>query len=67
MSPKPRRNFTAQQKAEAVRIVRESGKSATQVAREMGLTASALRNWVKQAEIDQHPDSQDPLTSSERK
>ena len=67
MSPKPRRNFTAQQKAEAVKIVRESGKSANQVAREMGLTASALRNWVKQAEIDQHPHPQGPLTSSERK
>jgi transposase-like protein len=44
MSPKPRRNFTAEQKAETVRILQESAKSANQVAHEMGLTASALRN-----------------------
>jgi transposase len=66
MSPKPCRKFTVEQKAEAVKIVRESGKSANQVAREMGLTASALRNWIKQAQIDQHRNPQDPLTSSER-
>jgi transposase-like protein len=30
---------------EAVRIVEQSGKSVTQVAREMGLTASALSKW----------------------
>jgi transposase len=66
MSPKPRRNFTAEQKAEAVKIVRESGKSANQVANEMGLTASALRNWMKQAQIDEYYDQQGPLTSSER-
>jgi transposase len=66
MSPKPRQNFTAEQKAEAVKIVRESGKSANQVANEMGLTASALRNWIKQAEIDHQRDPQGSLTSSER-
>jgi transposase len=44
MSPKPRRNVTVEQKAEAIRIVQESGKSANQVANEMGWTASALRN-----------------------
>lgn len=44
MSPKPHRNFTDEQKAEAVRIVCESDKSANQVAREMDLSASALRS-----------------------
>jgi len=44
MSQKPRRNFTAEQKAEAVRIVHQYGKSVNQVAKEMGLTPSALRN-----------------------
>jgi transposase len=31
------------------------------------LTESALRRWVKQAQIDQQRDSQGQLTSSERK
>jgi transposase len=66
MSQKPRRNFTAEQKAEAVRIVHQSGKSVNQVAKEMGLTPSALRNWVKQAQIDSSGDAQGPLTSAER-
>jgi predicted RNase H-like HicB family nuclease len=39
--------LTPEQKAEAVRIVQQSGKSIAQVAREMGLTASALSNWAK--------------------
>lgn len=66
MSPKPRRQFTAEQKAEAVRIVAQSDKSITQIAKEMGLTESALRNWVKQAEIDQKRDTNGPLTTEER-
>jgi len=66
MSQKPRRNFTVEQKAEAVRIVHQSGKSVNQVAKEMGLTPSALRNWVKQAQIDSSGSGQGPLTSAER-
>ena len=52
MSKKPRRKFTHEQKSAAVKIVEESGKPISQVAREMGLTESALRKWVKQAKID---------------
>jgi transposase len=47
MTTKPKRSFTAEQKAEAVKIVEQSGKSVSQVARELGLTASALHKWVK--------------------
>ncbi|WP_346294435.1 transposase [Sphaerothrix gracilis] len=66
MSQKPRRKFTAEQKAETVRIVEESGKPISRVAKEMGLTESALRNWVKQSKIDQQGARQGPLTSEER-
>jgi transposase len=66
MSPKPRRVFTDQQKAEAVRIVAQSGKSINQIAQEMGLTESALRNWVKQSQIDQTKASNGDLTTEER-
>ena len=75
MTQKPRRIFTDEQKAEAVRILNHTptaersstGKSVNQVAKEMGLTPSALSRWVKQAQIDHHPDPQGQLTSSERK
>lgn len=52
--------------AVAVRIVQQSGKSVTQVAREMDLTDSALRLWVKQAQVDQNTNAQGPLTTAER-
>jgi transposase len=67
MTQKPRRIFTDEQKAEAVRIVNQSGKPVHQVAKEMGLTESALRNWVKQAQVDCQTEPQGQLTSTERK
>ncbi len=66
MIQKPRRTFTDEQKAEAVRIVGQSGKPVSQVAKEMGLTESALRKWVKQVQVDHQDDPQGPLTSAER-
>ena len=66
MTQKPRRLFTDEQKAEAVGIVNQSGKPVSQVAKEMGLTESALRKWVKQAQIDCQSDPQGQLTSAER-
>src|SRR5512139_1285153 len=66
MTQKPRRTFTDEQKAEAVRIVGQSGKPVSQVAQEMGLTESARRKWVKQAQIDRSGDTQGLLTSAER-
>ena len=66
MTQKPRRTFTDEQKAEAVRIVRQSGKPVSQVAKEMGLTESALCQWVKQAQIDVSGEGQGQLTSAER-
>ncbi|MBW4553461.1 MAG: transposase [Aphanocapsa sp. GSE-SYN-MK-11-07L] len=46
------------QKSESVCIVNQSGKPVSQVAKEMGLAESALRKWVKQAQIDRQPASQ---------
>jgi len=66
MSQKPRRTFTDEQKAEAVRIVGQSGKPVSQVAQEMGWTESALRKWVQQARIDHSSDPEGSLTSAER-
>jgi transposase len=52
MAKRKRRAFTNEFKAEAVRLVRESGKSVPTVARELDPTETALRSWVRQAEID---------------
>jgi len=47
MAKRKRRAFTTEFKAQAVRIVRESGKSVGVVARELDLTETALRSWVR--------------------
>ena len=50
-----RRAFTKEFKAEAVRLAREGarvGKSPGAIAKDLDLTETALRAWVKQAEID---------------
>ena len=52
-------------RAEAIRLVRSSGKSQTQIARELGLTTETLRLWRKQADLDDGTRS-DGLTSDEQ-
>ena len=49
---RPRRQFTDEFKAQTVRLVLEEGKSVGAVARDLDLTASALREWVEQARAD---------------
>ena len=51
-SRRPRRRFTDEFKQQAVRLVLDEGKSVTAVARELDLVASALGQWVKQAQAD---------------
>lgn len=68
MSDMPRRKrqkYTREQKADAVRMVREVGNVA-KVARDLDLTESCLRNWVKQADIDGGHGPEGALTSEER-
>lgn len=61
-----RRVFTAEFKAEAVRLVRDSGKTVAQIARELDLTATCLRDWVNQAAVDAKGGGQGALTTDER-
>ena len=61
-----RRSFTKEYKAEVVKLIRTSGKSVGAVSRELGLTKTSVRAWVKRAEIDERKDPQGPLTSEER-
>jgi transposase len=62
---RPRRRFTDEFKAEAVRLVLDVGKSVTAVARELDLVASALGQWVKHARADRSH-GRTGLTTAER-
>jgi transposase-like protein len=66
MAKRKRRAFTQEFKAEAVRIVRDSGKTVGAVARELDLTETALREWVRQAAVDAGRGRPGALTSEER-
>jgi len=61
-----RRKFSKEFKADAVELVRKSGKSIPEVARDLDLTESSLRAWVKQSEIDAGRGPQGAVTSEER-
>jgi transposase len=66
MEKRKRRKFTAEYKAEVVRLVRDGGKSAGEVSRDLGLTETAVRHWVKQAGIDAGGGGAGALTTAER-
>jgi transposase len=59
-----RRSFTPEFKADAVKLVK-GGKSIGQVASELDLTETALREWVRRADADAGV-RQDVLTTEER-
>ena len=61
---RPRRSFSKEFKAEVVALVRQPGVTAASVARDLELTETAVRAWVKQADIDDG--RRDGLTTAER-
>jgi transposase len=63
--PRPRRFFPPEYKAEVVERIRSTGKTVGQVARELDLTETAVRQWVKQADLDARQRS-GGLTTTER-
>jgi transposase-like protein len=60
-----RRSFSPEFKADAVKLVK-AGKTAGQVAEQLDLTETALREWVKRAEADAGVGSPEVLTTEER-
>jgi transposase len=64
MTARPRRSFTPEFKAQAVELVRTSGKSVAEVCRDLDLTETAVRRWIAQADID--AGRRDGLTTAER-
>ena len=59
-----RRYFSPEFKAETVELVKTSGKSLPDICRELDLTETTVRNWVRQAEIDDG--QREGLTTDER-
>nr|CEL13864.1 Mobile element protein [Kibdelosporangium sp. MJ126-NF4]CEL17861.1 Mobile element protein [Kibdelosporangium sp. MJ126-NF4]CEL20686.1 Mobile element protein [Kibdelosporangium sp. MJ126-NF4] len=62
---RPRRAFTPEFKAEIVELCQRGDRSMRQVARDFDLTETAVRQWVKQAELDAGTRTDGP-TSTER-
>jgi transposase len=56
--------YSAEFRAEAIRLVRTSGKTKTAIAQELGISLEALRAWLRQAELDAG-ERHDGLTSEE--
>jgi putative transposase len=63
--PRPRRFFPPEYKAEVVELIRSTGKTVGQVARELNLTETAVRQWVRHADLDAGH-RHDGLTTAER-
>jgi transposase len=61
-----RRKFSQEYKAEVVKVVRESGKTLTQVCDELELAPSSVSLWVKHAAIDEGRGPAGALTTAER-
>ncbi|TQJ23765.1 transposase [Micromonospora sp. A202] len=63
--PRPRRSFTPEFKAEIVELCQRGDRTLRQVSQDFDLTETAVREWVKQAELDTGVRA-DGLTSDER-
>jgi len=66
MSRRKRRAFTPEFKTETVRLVRESGRSIGQIAKELDLTETCVRSWVEQDAAGRRPGTPAALGVSER-
>lgn len=66
MGKRKRRTFTAEFKADAVRLCKAGGQSIGQVAKSLDLTETVLRGWVRRAEVDAGKGPAGALTTVER-
>jgi transposase len=62
---RPRRAFTPEFKAEIVEVCRRGDRSVGQFAKDFDLTETAVREWVRQADLDAGMRT-DGLTTAER-
>ena len=63
--PRTRPPYPPEFRAEAVRLLRTTGKTPQQVADDLGVSRQSLANWARQADLDQGL-RDDGLTTVER-
>ena len=61
-----RRMHTPEFKAAAVRLVRDSERTLTEIARELDIERSLLSRWMRQADIDEGNGPEGALTTGEK-
>jgi len=61
-----RRAFTPEFKAEAVRLCKVGDRTVRQVAKDLDLTETALREWVRRADVNAGKGPPGAVTSEER-
>jgi transposase-like protein len=66
MAKRKRRAFDPEFKTEAVRLCKVGDRSIGQVANDLDLTETALRAWVRRADIDAGNGPPGALTTAER-
>ena len=66
MAKRTRRTFSKQYKSEVVTLIRQGNKAVGSVCRDLGLPETAVRRWVRQAEVDLGNGPPGILTSAER-
>ena len=62
-----KRRFSNEFKREAVQLARDSGKTVTQIARELGLGTSLLAKWVREAKAAETKSGKKPDADEELK
>jgi len=63
--PKSHAPYPAEFRSEAVRLIRSGQRTPEQLARDLGCSAQAIRNWVRQTDLDAGR-RHDGLTAAER-
>jgi transposase len=61
-----RRTFSPEFKEETVALVLDQGMSVSQVARDLDIGQTVLRNWVKQAKVDRGDNPGGALNTEEK-
>jgi transposase len=60
------KRYTAEFKRDAVKLAQSSGRTVTEIARDLGVSSESLRGWDKQAKVDQGEGPAGALTSAEK-
>lgn len=66
MTRRKRRKFSAEYKADAVKLYRESGRSMCAIAKELDLAESVFRGWVNEDDAQKSGRTKGGLTLRER-